>query len=339
MKKRIGIIGFGKMGMLHGALFNRLPGVELVAVADTSPFVLKIFHSLAPAVTCFASYEAMIAEMRLDALVIATPSSSHVPIALFALEHNLDLFIEKPLSNDLESAQALYAKAKTKPIVSMVGYCLRYMPTFERAREALRSNTIGALKRIEAEMYISDVLSPQSGWRYDPLKSGGGVVIDFTVHMLDLLYWFFGRPSNVEATTSKLYSKLVEDEAVITFRYADKKEALVKTSWSSAEHRKSYSKMRIIGELGEIIVTDQTLHMIDRDGRTTKESSAGMYHGYYFDIGGPNYSVQALKFAEAIERRANPEADIESALVVQYLVSGVYESALTGKPIDLHYDY
>ncbi len=339
MKKRIGIVGIGKMGILHGALLRQLPQVELVAMADTSSFVLKVFRSLLPSITYFTSYQKMISEMDLDAIVIATPSSNHVPIALMALEHNLDLFIEKPLSNDLESAHMLYAKAKQKPIISMVGYCLRYMPTFEKAREMLRNNVVGKVRRIESEMYISDVLSPQKGWRYDPLKSGGGVVMDFTVHMLDLLYWFFGRPTIVEATTNKIYSKLVEDEATITFSYADQKEALVKTSWSSVEHRKSYSKMRIIGDLGEIIVTDQTLEIIDKDGKRHKESYASMYQGYYFDIGGPNYSVQISKFVEAIHSRKNPEADLESGLIVQYLVDRIYQSALVGTPIPLNYDY
>ena len=220
----------------------------------------------------------------------------------------------------------------------MVGYCLRYMPTFEKAREAVHAGMIGKVTHIEAEMYISDVLSPQSGWRYDPLRSGGGVVIDLTVHVFDLLYWFFGRPSKVAATTTKIYSKLVEDEASITLYYGDK-EASIRTSWSSVEHRKSYSRMRIIGETGEIVVTDQTLEITDRNGRKTKESYAQMYQGYYFDIGGPNYSVQMLKFAEAIANRKNPEADLESALVVQYLVSSVYESAQRGAPVELTYAF
>lgn len=338
MKKKLGIVGLGKMGILHGALFNRIPHMELLAVADTSPLVVKAFRSLLPSVACFTSYEKMISEIPLDALIIATPSSTHVPIALFALEHNLDLFIEKPLSNNLDSAKALCEKARNKHIVSMVGYCLRYMPTFEKAREAVHCRRVGSVKRIEAEMYISDVLSPQTGWRYDPSKSGGGVVIDFTVHILDLLCWFFGRPYKLEATTSKLYSKLVEDEALITLFYRDGKEALVKTSWSNSEYRKSYSKIRIIGESGEIIVTDQTLEITDKDGGKTKESSASMYQGYYFDIGGPNYSVQALKFTDALSGRKNPEADFESALAVQYLVSGIYQSAQSGKPFDLSYE-
>ena len=97
--------------------------------------------------------------------------------------------------------------------------------------------------------------------------------------------------------------------------------------------------MRIIGETGEIVVTDQTLEITDRNGRKTKESYAQMYQGYYFDIGGPNYSVQMLKFAEAIANRKNPEADLESALVVQYLVSSVYESAQRGAPVELTYAF
>ncbi len=326
------------MGMLHGALLRRLPQAEVVAITDTSSFTLRVCRSLMPSITCYSSYEEMLAKASLDAVVISTPSSTHVPIALLALEHGLDLFIEKPLSNTLASAKELCAKARQGRAIAMVGYCLRYLPTFERAREALIAGSIGKITRIEAQMYISDVSSPQSGWRYDPLKSGGGVVIDFSVHMLDLLQWFFGRPRAVRATTNKIYSKLVEDEASITLQYQDGKEALLRTSWSSAEHRKSYAHMRIIGELGEIVVTDQTLEIQNNDGKGTRQSYAQMYAGYYFDIGGPNYSLQMQKFAEAIASRAQPGADLESALVVQFMVNGIYESAARGLPVDLTYD-
>ncbi|MBX4216255.1 Gfo/Idh/MocA family oxidoreductase, partial [Candidatus Parcubacteria bacterium] len=265
MKKKIGIVGMGKMGILHGALLRELPGIELTAVAESSPLVVRAFRSLLPSIAYFSSYEKMIAEADLDALVIATPSASHVPIALLGLDRGLDLFIEKPLSNDLASAKALQARAAKEGIVSMVGYCLRYVPTFEKAREAVRSGRIGEVREITGEMYIADVLSPQKGWRYNPAVSGGGVIIDFTVHMLDLLHWFFGRPATVRAVTKKVHSKLVEDEAVIDLTYADGKAAKVTSSWSSAEHRKSYSKMTIRGAGGTIVVTGQTLD-IDAGG-------------------------------------------------------------------------
>jgi predicted dehydrogenase len=336
MKKKIGLIGVGKMGILHGALFNRLPNVEVVAMADTSPFVVKIFRSVLPSVAFYSSYEKMLEEKRVDAVIISTPSFSHVPIALRAIAHDVDVFIEKPLSHTLVSAKDLHAAAKQRQIISMVGYCLRYIPTFAKAREMVQNGAIGKVVRVEADMFISDVLAPQHGWRYDPQKSGGGVVMDFGVHMIDLLYWFFGRPETVSATTKKLFSERVEDEATISFSFANALEAHMQTSWSSAEHRKSYSKMKIIGDAGEIIVTDQTLRITDAHGHVTDDSYAHMYRGYYFDIGGPHYSVQAQRFAEAIESRVNPEADLEAALVVQYLVDSIYRSAATRASVPLY---
>jgi scyllo-inositol 2-dehydrogenase (NADP+) len=338
MPKRIGIIGIGKMGVLHGALLKKLPGIEIVAMADTSPFVIHAFKSFLPSIAYFSSYKEMFEKAKLDAVVIATPSSTHVPMALAALEYNLDLFIEKPLSNTFTSAQTLYKKLQGTSNVSLVGYCLRYMPPFQKAKQRIDAQVIGKVVKIESEMFISDVSAPQSGWRYDPTKSGGGVVIDFTVHMIDLLYWFFGRPEAVSATTKKLYSLQVEDEAEITFSYPAGVEAVIKSSWSSPEHRKSYAKIRIIGERGEIIVTDQTLEQIV-DGVHTKESYAQMYDGYFFDIGGPNYSLQMQTFAKALVSRTNPEADVTAGLTVQYLVSAIYDSAKEGRHITLAYDF
>lgn len=325
--KRVGIVGFGKMGMLHGALINKIDGFEVTAIADTSKIILKAFSSLLPKIKYFQSYQEMMDKVALDVVIITTPSFSHVPIALCAAKKNIHFFMEKPLSNSLENALLLEKALDNKPIIAMVGFHMRYMPTFMKGRELLVNGAIGAIRDVKGEIYVSDIFSPQKGWRYDPVRSGGGIVIDFTVHLLDLMHWYFGKVLSINGQTNKIHSILVEDEAQADLLFCGGLSASIVSSWSVPGYRLPYLAMRIRGEKGEMLVSDHNVTIFD-ENRTIvdKYCLPDLYSGYYFDIGGPHYSLQMQAFAKAVnaERKTG---NLSEALYAQQLVDAFYRSA------------
>lgn len=336
MKSKVGIVGFGKMGMLHGALLKPMEGVEITAIADTSRIILDAFKKFLPNTEFYTSHKRMLEECGLDAVVIATPSFSHVPVALDAIGENADVFVEKPLTNTFESARALLDAVREKKRVSMVGFCLREAPSFQRGKSLLSAGAVGEIESVNAAMYIADVLAPQKGWRYKKRISGGGVLIDFGIHVLDLLVWYFGLAASVSATAKSIYSEEVEDEVEGEIEFKSGVTGTVKTSWSNPDFRKSYSRIEIVGKEGTLTVTDQTVHVTNR--RTgTEETSAfpDLYRGYHIDIGGSLYSTQMVKFIDAVRTRTNPESDIESAYHVQSIVDAMYRSANETKRMTL----
>lgn len=324
------------MGMLHGALLKPMEEVEITAIADTSKIILHAFKKFLPDTAFYTSHKKMIEECDLNAAVIATPSFSHVPIALDAIEQNVDVFIEKPLTNTFEGAQALLEAAREKKVVSMVGFCLREAPSFQKGKSLLSAGAIGTIENVRAEMYIADVLAPQKGWRYKKDISGGGVLIDFGIHVLDLLFWYFGPAASVSATARSLHSEEVEDEVEGDIEFRSGVTATVATSWSNPDFRKSYSRIEITGEEGVLTVTDQTVQITNRrTGTEERLTFPDLYKGYHIDIGGPLYSTQMVKFIDAVRTRKNPESDIESAYHVQNIVDTMYRSARQGKRIAL----
>src|SRR5438105_11718601 len=94
---RIGIVGAGKMGLSHYAIANALPNASVAAVCDTSRYVLSVLRKYA-GVETHTSYEEMIDSGRVDCIFVATPSSRHFECAKYALERNLHVFVEKPLT-------------------------------------------------------------------------------------------------------------------------------------------------------------------------------------------------------------------------------------------------
>jgi predicted dehydrogenase len=328
MNLKVGIVGFGKMGMLHGALLNPMDEVEITAVADTSRIILDAFKKFLPNTRFYTSHKKMFEQCELNAAIIATPSFSHVPVALDAIAKNVDVFIEKPLTNTFESASALFNAARERSVVSMVGFCLREAPSFQKGRSLLSAGAVGKIENVKAEMYIADVLAPQKGWRYKKRISGGGVLIDFGIHVLDLLFWYLGPVASVSATARRIHSEEVEDAVEGEIEFRSGVTARVTTSWSNPDFRKSYSRIEITGETGVLTVTDQTVHVTNRrTGTEERLTFPDLYEGYHIDIGGPLYSTQMVKFIDAVRTRTNPESDIESAYHVQQIVDAMYRSA------------
>ena len=340
---RIGIVGFGKMGMLHGALLNSIEGVEIAAIADTSKMVLRAFKSVLPHIKYFSSYEAMLDQCSLDAVIISTPSFSHIPIAKYAANRDVNIFIEKPMSSNLEQAVGLYELLKEKPLVCMIGFSSRYIPTFVKGKEIIESNILGKIDSVKAQAYIADVFTKQGGWRYNKSLSGGGVLIDVGVHMIDLLCWYFGKIGSVRGSIKSIYSENVEDEANTHLNFKNGLGVGFDCSWSKVGYRKLYLKMEIVGEKGEMIITDQNVtrklyNSDDAESDSVTLNYADLYEGYYIDLGEPQYSVQMTKFTENVKNRMKSDVDVEAGLYVQNIIDGIYKSASQKEEIILNGD-
>lgn len=332
---KVGIVGFGKMGMLHGALLNKIEGVEVAAIADTSRLIVNAFRSLLPGKRYFSSYEQMLDGTPLDAIVITTPSFSHVPVAIKAAEKGMHFFMEKPLGNSLASALRLEKALKGIPVVSMVGFHMRYIPTFMKGKALLAENAVGTVSNVKAEIYVSDIFSPQKGWRYDPSVSGGGVVIDFTIHLLDIMHWYFGKVRTVKANVKSTYSKLVEDEVKAEMTFQNGMPADIVSSWSIPGYRLPYCALRISGDKGSMLVNDHNVVVLDKGGAVTRRYALpDLYTGYYFDIAGSHYSLQMEEFAKAMrtERRFS---NVNEALYAQRLVDAIYDSSSKNAAVTL----
>lgn len=163
-----------------------------------------------------------------DCAIIANPSSLHVPVAREALRAGCDLFIEKPLSHDLDGVVELVAEAKARNRIGFVAYQLRFHPAVRALIEAVDSEKCGVLYGASAE--VSEYLPnfhPFEDYRrmYASRKDLGGGVTLTQIHEIDLLYRLFGIPERVWSVGGKV-SDLeidVEDTAssLLHFRRAD----------------------------------------------------------------------------------------------------------------------
>ena len=151
--------------------------------------------------------------------------------------------------------------------------------------------------------------------------------MDFGIHMLDQICWYFGEVDYVEAVSERIYSKEVEDELKADIHYKNGKVVQLDTSWSKENYRKSYSKLEITGEAGKLTVTDQTLTRYDVNGNIMEDYSyPQLYPGAFMDIGGLNYSYQMEKFLNLVQGKDH-ESNISDAVYDQFIIEKLYESA------------
>ena len=219
------IVGCGNIGAVHAESIRRLEGVSLCAAADIRP---ERAASYAEKYGCraYASLEEMLEKERPDVLHICTPHYLHVPMTAYALQRGIHVFCEKPPVISEEQLDALTRAAAEGP--GRAGFCFqnRYNPGVLFIRELLASGRLGKVKGARGIVTWNrgEAYYTQSGWRGRLETEGGGALINQSIHTMDLLGVFLGKPVSVEAQTANHHLPgviEVEDMMEAYIRYAD----------------------------------------------------------------------------------------------------------------------
>lgn len=199
----VGIIGCGKQAGKHVASLRNMPDVSIVA-ADINVEFAKSF-ALQEKCECAESPDALLNDDTVDALVICTPTPSHVPLISKALAKKKHVFCEKPLSESLEEAQSLQGILDESGSILMLGYIYRFVPVFEECHRIFREDTMNGesliLGRPLTGYFRLGGRGSHQPWKHRK-DTGGGAINEMLVHMIDLVNWFFGPIENVEVITS-----------------------------------------------------------------------------------------------------------------------------------------
>ena len=338
---RVAVIGVGKMGLLHAGIMNSLPGVELCAISDTSKFLLNFAKNL-KGIPVFEDYRKMLDQAKPDAVVITTPVFLHVPMAGECVDRDIPFLVEKPLSVTSQEAQELVKTIEQKKLPTMVGYMMRYVETFAKAKEILDAGVLGRIQTFNSTIYVSQLFRKGKGWRYSKKESGGGVVMGQATHLIDLLSWYFGEVRYVSAQTRSWYSEEVEDFAHVFMEFKNGANGWFDSSWSIRHHRLLEVTIQVHAENGNLIVTDDVVKLyLDQPSGPyhagwTQFLKPDLFEGVEIDIGGPQYTRQDREFVRCAKERISPASDVSNAYYVQKIVDAIYASAeQNGAPVNL----
>ena len=341
-KKKIGIVGLGRMGMMHAAIFNSLPNSEVTAVVDPAMFPAKPLSMLNPNIKVYKSIEKMINKQEIDGVLIGSPVGYHIDNAMECLKNDIPFLMEKPLSVKAPDAEILLAELEKKPITNMIGYMARNIDSFKKGKEIIDAKALGNIINVKGTVYVSQLFSKGKGWRYDPKISGGGVLESQGSHLLDLLYWYFGPIKKVNSDVLSVYSPGIEDFAHVTMDFKSGLKGWIDSSWSVRFKRKMELKLEILGENGNLVITDDTIDLFLDEA--VGEYSAGkvfysandLFTGVHIDINGAKFTNQDMEFVNAIVEKRQTTPSIADGYHIQKVVDACYESANgQGKPVEI----
>ena len=304
-----GVIGIGKMGLSHCSILNAHPEIDKVSICDSSGFLLSGIKKYSD-FNCYKEYNKMIKENKLDLMFIATPSKYHREMVFSALNNNIHVFCEKPLSLSFEDSKAMADLAKDKNLVTQVGFHNKFIGTFQAAKRFIESNMIGDIYHINGEAYGPVVVDTDSGtWRADP-KEGGGCLLDYAAHVINLMEHFVGSSEKVSGTIlKKIYSKHVEDAVYSNFFYKDGITGQLSVNWSEETYRKMSTKIEVLGKKGKIVSDAQECQLYLKED-PKKEGFEQGWNSFWitdqtepvwFNLRGEEYSAQVDYFINMVQ--------------------------------------
>lgn len=323
----IGVIGCGRIGRAHIKSVQSITGCRLAALASNRrPVALGEELGLgAEAVS--DDYRQMLARPDIDAVIVATPTDTHLPIARDAIAAGKHLLVEKPVTMDYPGAAELAAAARKAGVTLMVGQSRR----FPRAVAELvkRLPQIGPVFRIHIQFLVSFPAPPTEWWKSS--RRARGLVVPLQgSHSLDSIAWWMGRaPDEIYASGARRNPAWEgEDEADIFCRFDGGQVATVHLSLSTSP---PVHEAIVVGEKGVLRLVETPTGQpfgfafrLDHDGQTVFEEPDGF-----------PYTRQVEEFVTALHEGRAPLASIDQVLPAMRMMDAAIDSMSRGTPVKL----
>ena len=306
---KIALIGAGKMGISHLSILGGYADVDIAGVCDTSKMVTDFLNKHGK-FNCFSDYNKMIKEIKPDAVVVAVPTKFHYSIIKDLLEKNIHVFAEKPFCLTYEQSEELVQLAAKNKLVNQVGYHNKFIGTFREVKRIAQSGALGDIYHFIGESYGPVVVKKKSEtWRSDPAE-GGGCLLDYASHVIDLLNDILSPVQSSKGTLLKsIYSGQVEDAVYSLLEMQSGQSGVLSVNWSDDTYRKMSTSITLVGTKGKLISDANELKLFLKDDNSPSGYGKGwtvkyitdLQEGVDFYLRGEEYSAQLDYFVKAVE--------------------------------------
>jgi predicted dehydrogenase len=271
-----------------------------------------------------------------DAVFVCNPTSLHLTTALSAAQAGCHIFLEKPLSNNMERVDDLINLVESRGLIAVIGYQMRFHPCLQRLHALVQEQKVGRILSVRAE--IGEYLP---GWHsYEDYRHmyasrqdlGGGVILS-QIHEMDYLYWLFGLPRTVYALGGHL-SRLevdVEDTADILMNFSLDGQSLPVSLHEDYLQRPPSRGCTVIGDAGKILLdfSSMTVVVFDREGQQVESSSFKDFQRNQMFLN------EASMFIEALKGKPSTLVTLKDGAQSLRMALAAKESLATGKVIEL----
>jgi predicted dehydrogenase len=328
---RVGVVGLGKMGLLHAGILNFMPAVRLTALCDKSGLMVRLARKVfsRAGINVVNDLEKF-AGLDLDAVYVTTPIFSHSFIARSVYKNDLarHLFVEKTLAPSYAEAEELCSLVP-KESVNMVGYMKRFSVTFGKAKDLLAQHALGEVSSFKAYAYSSDFMGDNKSSRTSGAR--GGPLRDLGCHVIDLALWFFGDFNVVSSADEAVAGTLAENSASFRVQRSDGLEGEFDVSQCKKDYRMPEIGLAIRGSNGTIEVNDDRVRIEESDkGKSTTWYRHDLNDNVDFWLGETEYFREDQHFIDSILRHGNSEPSFLTAAKVDSVIDKVRQAHGSG---------
>lgn len=332
-KVKVALVGCGNIGqVVHLPNLKKMPDVELVAVCDPDARKVKAIAEKYNVPTSFKTIDDMLSSpigSEVQAAVICTPTDSHKPNAIAALQAGVDILVEKPIARTAKEAQEIVTVADKYKRKLMVGMNNRFRPDVMILKSFIENGELGKIFYIKSGWLKQQ--SSAASWQRQSDKSGGGVFLDLGIVMLDMGLWLLNYPEvkSVSGTAYYQNTKKVEDSCAVFIRLANDVTLTIESSWTF--HRDGdFFYNNVFGDSGSAFINPLRVFKSVAGNLVNltpakSESQVGLYK--------KSYENELRQFINSVKGVVPLVSSGHEAVQRMKVVDAYYQSAAKGKEI------
>jgi predicted dehydrogenase len=330
---RIGIVGCGLAARAHLDRLTALDGVQVVGCADPDRGSAEAMAATLPAgtgagegdagVLAVTDHRELLRQAAPNVLAIFTPHLAHYRPAMDALQAGCHVFIEKPLSTNVQEAVDIVGLARARSLKVGVGHQYRLSPSLIEARRRLAEGAIGPLRLVTgtlAQPWLASHGGSENTWRFDPKIAGGGILADAGDHLVDALLWSTGQVAVEAAAVQQKLESGLDLMTAAAIRLAGGTLATLAISGISPG---TLFELTYFGERGRLHATDRAL-LEESENSPARPVT----------LPDPGGSIDG-DFVAAIVSDGSPCCPADQALDTVRLLEAIARSAATGQVVRL----
>jgi myo-inositol 2-dehydrogenase/D-chiro-inositol 1-dehydrogenase len=329
----VALVGAGRMGALHGRNLASSPRFRLVGIADHNQ---ELASGLASELgTSARAYDEILADRTIEAVVVASSTSSHLENVLLAVGSGKAVFCEKPLSLDADTLEAALPEIERSQKPVFIAFNRRFDPHLKELKRELDDGNIGTLETIHIVNH--DPAAP----RLDFIPRSGGLFKDFTIHDFDTASWLIGEEF-VELFAS---GSCLVDPAIGELGDVDTAKLILRSAGNvlcviSNSRRTGYGydqRVELFGSKGALRVDNVAATAVSRLDET---GSSGAPFPYSFaERYADGYRAELDHFADTLEGLNPPATGPRDSLRALRLADAAERSLKSGQPVDLEREF
>lgn len=314
-----GIIGAGDIVRRRVApAINELANSEFTAIARASADQAESFAKEFGARRWYADWREMVGDDGIDAVYVATPVHLHAEQTIAAADAGKHVLCEKPMALDASECERMIAACRANGVKLGIAYYRRFYPVLARVRDLLASGEIGrpSIAQINSFEYVPLTADEDRGWFVDPEKSGGGPMMDFGCHRIEVLTDLFGSVVSQQSITTKAVfpARGVEDSAALLLEFERGPLASVTVTHAAIERKDTLS---IFGTKGTIDIANLNAGNISIKSATGERTEAHPSHA--------NVHFPLIEdFADAVLNDREPRVGGDTGKLVAEIEDRIY---------------